>query len=134
VHAIHTIPPSVIVIDEESMIVTMLIVALDAAGYCPVVGPMNGSAYTFIQAHQPAAVLLDVEMPNLDGIDLAKALQADPAMTNLPVFLMTGAPWKLEQRFPDYAQNGVHLLTKPFMINQLLTMLQEKISTPPALH
>lgn len=48
----------------------------------------------------PAAIILDIAMPNMDGITFSRTLRADPRWANLPVIVYTALPTK---RVPDAA-------------------------------
>jgi two-component system, OmpR family, alkaline phosphatase synthesis response regulator PhoP len=69
-------------------------------------------------AEQPDAILLDVMMPDMDGIATLQALQANPATKSIPVILMTAKAQAADQR--RYAELGVAgIITKPFKAMQL---------------
>jgi CheY-like chemotaxis protein len=62
---------------------------------------------------KPDAILLDVMMPDMDGIATFKALQADPQTTEIPVIFLTAKAQTSERRqFDDLGVSGV--ITKPF--------------------
>ena len=62
---------------------------------------------------QPDVILLDVMMPNMDGIETFRALQANPATQSIPVILMTAKVQASEQR--QFAELGVAgIIPKPF--------------------
>ncbi|WP_088889546.1 response regulator [Leptolyngbya ohadii] len=67
---------------------------------------------------QPDVVLLDVMMPDMDGIETFRALQANPATQSIPVILMTAKVQAAEQRrFAELAVAGI--ITKPFKAMKL---------------
>ncbi len=61
----------------------------------------------------PDAILLDVMMPDMDGIATFKTLQSDPQTTQIPVIFLTAKAQASERRqFNDLGVSGV--ITKPF--------------------
>ena len=64
-----------------------------------------------IEARRPAALVLDLAMPELDGFDVLERLQDDPETRTLPVVVLTGTRPTVEER--SYLQTrGVALLEK----------------------
>jgi CheY-like chemotaxis protein len=62
---------------------------------------------------QPDVILLDVMMPDMDGIATFKALQSHPKTTQIPVIFLTAKAQTFERRqFNDLGVSGV--ITKPF--------------------
>jgi signal transduction histidine kinase/ActR/RegA family two-component response regulator len=71
---------------------------------------------------RPLAVLMDVNMPVMDGIDATLALRADPALAGLPIFALTGDVSALNQR--RIGQAGVAgYLAKPVTLEALSRVL-----------
>lgn len=65
------------------------------------------------QRELPDAILLDVMMPEMDGIATFKALQANPITAGIPVIFLTAKAQSAEKRqFNDLGISGV--ITKPF--------------------
>ena len=67
---------------------------------------------------QPEVILLDVMMPDMDGIETFRALQANPATQSIPVILMTAKVQAEEQR--QFTEIGVAgIIPKPFKAMKL---------------
>jgi CheY-like chemotaxis protein len=62
---------------------------------------------------RPDVVLLDIEMPGMNGFDVCSLMKTDPALSTVPVIVMTGRP---VAGVPAQVQavGAVALLTKPF--------------------
>jgi CheY-like chemotaxis protein len=73
----------------------------------------NGrDALSLLQAERPLAVLMDVNMPVMDGVDATLAIRADPRLADLPVFALTGdVTVENQQRIGEAGVNGY--LEKP---------------------
>ncbi|HBB35360.1 MAG TPA: two-component system response regulator [Cyanobacteria bacterium UBA8803] len=75
-------------------------------------------------AEQPDAILLDVMMPDMDGIATFQALQANPSTESIPVILLTAKVQAPDQR--RFAELGVAgLITKPFKAMKLPSQIAE---------
>jgi two-component system cell cycle response regulator DivK len=64
-------------------------VVLTEAGHLVDVAPDAGSALSMIPVFLPDVILMDIQMPVIDGIELTKALKADTATRNIPVIAFT---------------------------------------------
>src|SRR5918912_94310 len=73
--------------------------------------------------HQPDLLLLDVEMPELNGYVVCAALRADPATRALPVLMMSAASADVQGYALQMGCNG--FFEKPFETSALLTKIEE---------
>ena len=84
-----TAPKKILVVDDEPDVTDLLVYTLKAEGF--VVEAVNnpnasiGLARTFL----PDLMILDVMMPELNGIQICRMLRADPQLKNVPVFFLT---------------------------------------------
>jgi CheY-like chemotaxis protein len=75
---------------------------------------------------RPAAVTLDVMMPDLDGWTVLSALKGDPELTDIPVILMT----ILDEKQRGYALGAVDYMTKPVDRARLIALLRTLCAGP----
>lgn len=68
----------------------------------------------------PDVIVMDVFMPNRDGLDALRELKASPATATIPVLLVSGHP-DLSEKLRALELGHVDALTKPFSLSQLLT-------------
>ena len=80
------------------------------------------SAEDAAQALLPDVILLDIEMPRMDGFDLVRNIRGDERTKDLPVIMITS---RIAQKHRDYAAElGVnHYLGKPYDEEQLLSLI-----------
>ena len=104
----------ILIIDDEETIQTVVQFGLRmAAGWEVLTASSGPQGIHTAQMEQPDAILLDVMMPDMDGIDTFKALQSDPKTEQIPVILLTAKAQATEKRqFNELGVNGV--ITKPF--------------------
>lgn len=74
----------------------------------------------------PCLIILDINMPRMDGKQTVVALQSDPELSNVPVVLFTTSSSPIDQRFSN-ARN-VRLFIKPFDHASLLQLSAEILS------
>lgn len=83
------------------------------------------------RALMPDVIVMDVFMPNRDGLDALRELQETPATATIPVLLISGHPDLAEKlRALDLAH--VETLTKPFALSQLLTRVGDAMKRSTA--
>jgi DNA-binding response OmpR family regulator len=81
----------ILIIDDEPLIREVVKLALDHADFDAVALESPKFAMTVIKQSKPDLVLMDLYMPELNGLDLVRALQADAATKRIPVIVMTGS-------------------------------------------
>ena len=84
------------------------------------------------RSDRPSIILLDVAMPDIDGLDVYKLLKFDKTTRSIPV-VFTTAMVGVEERIRKQIANDVKVITKPFDIRLLKTQISEQlpaIATP----
>ena len=81
---------TILVIDDDSDIVWTMTRMLEAAGYGVLSGFTAADALALTRQHSPAMVLLDVELTDGNGVDVAREIKLDPALSNVFVVLVSG--------------------------------------------
>lgn len=83
----------------------------------------NGNAgYQQAVLQQPQLILLDVQMPVLDGFATCRLLKANPRTLNIPVIFLTAAN-DLKERLQGFALGGVDYIGKPFNEAEVLARI-----------
>jgi CheY-like chemotaxis protein len=120
--------PKVVVVDDEPAIVDVVCDVLYDADVQGVPCISGHEANSCILDTRPQAVILDIQMPVVDGIEIFKRMRADPLTRDIPVIFFTANADKLKQRLPNYREMGAQLLPKPFQIDKLLDLVNRAIS------
>lgn len=118
----------ILVIDDEPGICQVVQVAFKVMTQWEVLlanSAQDGMAIA--AAEQPDAILLDVMMPEMDGVSTVKVMQSNPKIQPIPIILLTAkAQAKDREKFAQLAIAGV--ITKPFkaptLVNQVRSILQ----------
>ena len=82
-------PPRILVVDDNEMNRDILVTRLEAHGYQTLQAADGEEALRGVTQHRPDVVLLDVMMPNLDGLEACRRLKSDRAVAFTPVILVT---------------------------------------------
>ena len=87
IHSMH-----VLVVDDSRTLRMLLIRELNAIGIVKITEAVNGQdSMNKIHAEQFDLMLIDMEMPELDGLEVLKLVKADALLRNLPVIVISGA-------------------------------------------
>ena len=123
-------PPSkVLVVDDDPEIVTFLSTLLELEGIESSVATSAAAALEQLQQGPPDLVLLDIAMPDRDGIDLCKELKSDPRTAEVPVFVVSARPGKdvVERAL---AAGAEEFIRKPFENAELISRIRVRLATP----
>jgi CheY-like chemotaxis protein len=119
---------SILVVDDEPGIVDVLMAVLEDAGY-RATGVGNGQeALAQLDGSVPDLILLDFEMPLLDGASTLRRLQSSAARA-VPVLMMSGVPESMVQR---RCHGYRAFLRKPFSLDELLDAVRQVLAASPA--
>lgn len=120
----------VLVIDDEDDIREVAQICLTVmAGLDVILARTSHEGLTKAEKEQPDVILLDVMLPDMDGVETFQHLQANPLTQHIPVVLLTAKVQAADQR--RFAGLGVKgLISKPFkptqLAEQLLTVLNQR--------
>jgi two-component system alkaline phosphatase synthesis response regulator PhoP len=91
---------------------------LERSGYEVVTAANGEDALQLAEERQPALVVLDVEMPRLDGYEVTRRLRANEATSAIPVVLLTSHDDEAA-RAAGYEAGATDYVTKPFSPQEL---------------
>ena len=117
----------ILVVDNEQYIQEVAQICLETVAGWQVFTAISGSeCLTKAAAAQPDAILLDVMMPDMDGLATFQKLQEDAATQNIPVILLTAKIQPADRR--RYAELGIKAaIAKPFAPLQLAAQVAEAL-------
>jgi CheY-like chemotaxis protein len=121
---------SVLIVDDEQLIRRGLGRMLASAGWSVMEAQHGQHALDVMGDRQPDVVLMDVDMPVMDGLEAMKRMRASSTLAAVPVVLMSGrfdGAW-ISSHAPD-----APFLQKPFEKNEVLVLLEDALKSHPAL-
>ena len=119
--------PLIMVVDDSITVRRVTQRLLKREGYRVVLAADGLQALERLQDERPAVVLSDIEMPRMDGFDLARNIRADQALKNLPIIMITS---RIAEKHREHARElGVdHYLGKPYSEEELLRLVHQYVS------
>ncbi len=79
---------TVLVVDDDPGIVDLVRMALEDEGYA-VATSVSGHTMGVARDLRPAVILLDIAMPDMDGVEVSKRLRRDPYTADIPIIVMS---------------------------------------------
>ena len=120
--------PLVMVVDDSITVRRVTQRLLQREGYRVVLAADGLQALAKLAEERPAVVLSDIEMPRMDGFDLARNIRGDTRLAKLPIIMITS---RIAEKHREHARElGVdHYLGKPYSEEELLSLVKHYCST-----
>jgi DNA-binding response OmpR family regulator len=111
----------IFIVDDEKSILFLSKAILITAGYAVLTESDSTKAYDAVLAAKPDLVLLDIAMPEINGIELARDIRLNAALKNTHIFALTGMPELINEHNKVYFEK---IILKPFHMDSLLAELK----------
>jgi two-component system KDP operon response regulator KdpE len=113
-------PETILVVDDEPAIVRALSAALDARGYRVVQAATGLDAIDRVAADGPAIVILDLGLPDIDGIEVCRRIRQ---WSQVPIIVLT-AEGADDRKVTALDEGADDYVTKPFSVPELLARVR----------
>ena len=111
-------PASILVVDDTPANLQVLAGMLKDRGYKVRPVPGGKLALAAARRHPPDLILLDINMPEMNGYEVCDELKADDKLAGIPVIFISALTEPLD-KVKAFATGGVDYLTKPFQMEEL---------------
>ncbi|MGL5059495.1 MAG: response regulator [Microcoleus sp.] len=120
----------ILVVDDEEHLRELVQACLeDLGGWETLVAGSGEECLQILKTEQPSAILLDVSMPGMSGLDLHDRLQSDPKTRSIPVILLTAKVLPSDRaKFAEMGVAGV--IAKPIEPTSLTEEVAEILGWP----
>lgn len=115
--------PLVLLIDDSVDVHRLLQVRLRHEQIDLISTTKPSEAVELARQHRPSTILLDIEMPGLDGFEVLRALKDDPATNTVPVIVLSGKGGS-EDKVTAFDLGATDYVTKPFDLAELRARLR----------
>jgi DNA-binding response OmpR family regulator len=109
----------ILVVDDEAQVRALCAHALTEEGYQVLVARNGYDALQRAHETTPNMAIIDVVMPEMDGIELCRSLRSSPSLSSLPILFLT-ARGDITDKAAGYAVGADDYMTKPFDIRELV--------------
>jgi CheY-like chemotaxis protein len=119
----------VLVVDDNEMFIEMTSFVLRAATYVVETAADAAEALARIPVFRPDLILMDIQMPGIDGLELTRRLKADPATRHIPVVAFTAYAEKGDE-LPLKAAGFAGYIGKPIEVMTFAAEVKFWLSGP----
>ncbi|GBR76259.1 two-component system response regulator [Candidatus Termititenax persephonae] len=110
----------ILIIDDEKSILFLSKAILVSAGYTVFTESDSTRAYATVLLTKPDLILMDIVMPEINGIELARKIRENPELKSTHIFALTGMPMLTENNRVYFEK----IILKPFHMDSLLAELK----------
>jgi putative two-component system response regulator len=123
-----TWPATVLIADDEPAARRLLRRILEQAGYRVIEAATGREALEVAKSDRPDIFILDITMPDVDGVEICREIKTDPATHLTPVIHITGLTTR-EQRIRALTAGSDDFVGKPFDIEEMLLRVRSLLRT-----
>ncbi len=117
----------ILIVEDEPRNLTLLRDLLQVSGYKTIEATDGKQGVELAKASKPDLILMDGQMPKMDGLEATRILKADATTSNIPVLALTSYAMKGDkERILEAGCDGY--LAKPIDIKELLKIVAEYLS------
>ena len=125
--AVHQKKPDILVVDDTPANLQLLTGMLKEHGYRVRPVPCGKLAIQAVQKEKPDLILLDINMPEMDGYEVCEHLKADEASKEIPVLFISALDETLD-KIKAFAAGGVDYVTKPFQFEEVAARVRTHLN------
>jgi two-component system cell cycle response regulator DivK len=101
---------------------------LTNAGYEMVEAVTGPEGISMAQIHKPDLILMDIQLPGIDGYEVTRRIRADPKLRGIPIIAVTSFALSGDEE-KARAVGCIAYVTKPFSPRQLLAKIQQHLTS-----
>jgi two-component system cell cycle response regulator DivK len=117
----------ILIVEDNEKNMKLVRDVLQFNGYRTVEAVTAEHGLTLAQAHRPALILMDIQLPGIDGITALGRLRADPLLQNIPVIAITASAMTHDRR--QIVEAGFEgYLSKPLNLKQFMEEVRRVLS------
>ncbi|PSN79394.1 hypothetical protein C8B47_11925 [filamentous cyanobacterium CCP4] len=115
--------PCILLADDNAANVAMISMYLEARGYRLLLATNGQEAISLAQSHHPDLILMDIQMPEVDGLKAIRQIRQDPVLATVPIVALT-ALVMAGDRDRCLTAGATAYLSKPVELKTLTTLIQ----------
>ncbi len=114
---------SILIIDDEAGDIHLLSEMLLSEGFQVFAALSGRQGFQRALQRHPSVILLDLHMPEMDGLATAQLIKADPRLAAIPLIFLTGSA-TLDHKLQAFGLGAVDYITKPFSAQEVIARVR----------
>lgn len=114
----------ILVVDDEVAIVRVLKDRLEMEGYEVLTAYDGSEGVEIARKELPDLIIMDITMPNMDGLTAARKLREQPETSRIPIVMLTARGQESDEK-AGYQAGAILYFTKPFSTRQLVREIRK---------
>jgi two-component system, cell cycle response regulator DivK len=120
---------TVLIVEDNPANMTLATFLVQSAGHTVISATDAEAGLTLARAEQPGLILMDIQLPGMDGLEATRQLKRDAVTRAIPVFALTALAMKGdEERIRGAGCDGY--IAKPLAYRDFLAVIAGRLSTP----
>ena len=119
--------PKILLVDDEPDALEVLGFKLRESGYVPLFAKDGTRAQAIARDERPALIVLDLMLPEVDGLEVCKILRRDPNTASIPVLMLTARAAEMD-RVLGLELGADDYVTKPFSPRELVLRIKKLLA------
>ncbi len=116
----------VLLVDDDQEVLEFLHTLLEVEGFAAVIAADASAALQALRGGDVRLILLDIAMPEVDGLQLCRQIKAIPGTAGIPVVVVSARPGQHVEE-EARAAGADDFMRKPFDNDELLSLLRERV-------
>jgi CheY-like chemotaxis protein len=121
------LPIKILIVDDDAGIRMLLSKFLQREGYETIMAENGLEGVEFAKKHQPDIIIMDVVMPQMDGLTAARLIKFYKPLSDVPILFLTAKDANKEIELAQEVRAEVYI-TKPFDVRQVIQVVKETVS------
>ncbi len=110
---------TILIVDDDHEMLFLLTKLLKIGGNTVIQADNGELALTMIEKERPDLVLLDMQMPKMNGLEVCRRAKANPEIADIPIIFLS-AITEINQRIEGLQLGAIDFITKPFHNQELI--------------
>jgi signal transduction histidine kinase/CheY-like chemotaxis protein len=110
---------SILIVDDSRTNLSFLLSILENVGYSVITANNGTNALSLAFSKNPSLILLDVDMPDIDGYEVCRLLKESEVTRSIPVIFISAMD-DVRDKIRGFESGGVDYITKPFLLEEVM--------------
>lgn len=118
---------SILIVDDDAVSLSLLNELLTDSGYFVRAVDSGRMAIKWVQEQAPDIILLDVQMPEMDGYEVCRRIKSDPSISDIPILFVSAYSESVDKA-ACFNVGGVDFITKPIDTAEVLARINHHLT------